>query len=437
MLQADQFYKQGNLAKVKEIQSAVKPEFPPSEPLVANDNPENLSGAGQRHWNNAQRMIDRNLRDSTFIYLNFLVVGNKEKNIAPTDPDFIPGYFALVDAYEKTAEQEIKKGHEKKAKELNVQALGVVESLASRFPERADLLDKQIEMLLKNKKYIEASIAANQFALNYPDNPKSAEYKRDARKYEDQYIRELRIEITALSVIGTALGNSPDYGSLMVLLQGEKNAGKVFAESYKKNGSVVENERINNYVSSIGKKLAKFAGREDFEYEFVALQDDNPGAFALPGGKIFITTGMLGLIDSEAELAGILGHEISHSVLSHSFRKIANSSIASMIQSFPIINNFPVSNLLMAEASRDYEKQADILGTRLLSSSGYSADGVYNVMFKLQQIEGKSQGIQNWFRSHPVATDRVKYIGEFIDLNGYNRYAYEGVQPYREALNRK
>ena len=139
-------------------------------------------------------------------------------------------------------------------------------------------------------------------------------------------------------------------------------------------------------------------------------------------------------MDSEAELAGILVHEIAHSALSHGYRKIANDSLFAIIQSFPIINNFPVRQLLGADLSREYERQADILATRVIASAGYSADGIYNVMSKLKQLERGSSNLSNWFSTHPLSTERLRYMEELIELNGYNRYAYEGVQSFREAM---
>src|SRR5690606_600539 len=145
------------------------------------------------------------------------------------------------------------------------------------------------------------------------------------------------------------------------------------------------------------------------------------------GGKIFFHTGILELMDSEAELAGVLSHEIAHSVLSHSYTKIAEASttdtvanIGSGFLSDTLGINQNITDgvlnvggvLLNKEFSRDKEEQADVLGLRVLDAAGYSADGLYNVMEKLAQLEGDSNWAESLLSSHPASEDRMRYMEE-------------------------
>ena len=178
-----------------------------------------------------------------------------------------------------------------------------------------------------------------------------------------------------------------------------------------------------------------------FEYEFNIIEDPTPNAFALPGGKIFFHTGMLELMDSEAELAGVLAHEIAHSVLSHSYKQIGESALTgtatNVISSMLGRGAGAASNvgglLLSQKFSRDKEKQSDILGLRVLDAAGYSADGLYNVMAKLKKLSG---GGSSLLSSHPASEERMRYLEELIQTNGYNRYGYEGVDAYRAVFPR-
>ena len=146
-------------------------------------------------------------------------------------------------------------------------------------------------------------------------------------------------------------------------------------------------------------------------------------------------------MDSEAELAGVLAHEIAHSVLSHSYQGISESALTGTASN--LISNMlgqgagTVSNvgglLLNQKFSRDKEKQSDILGLRVLDAAGYSADGLYNVMAKLKQLSG---GGANLLSSHPASEERMRYLEELIQTNGYNRYGYEGVDAYRRVFPR-
>ena len=285
-----------------------------------------------------------------------------------------------------------------------------------------------------------------EFVYRNPDNPKSKAYKEAADQYFAQYKKKLDGKITRNGILGTvgqvATGN--ELGAIeigQVLLAGEASAGRSFSQSIKAQSRMVNNAEQLKYLNDIGQRLAKLMGRDEFEYEFNIIEDPTPNAFALPGGKIFFHTGMLQLMDSEAELAGVLAHEIAHSVLSHSYKQIgesaltgtATSLIGSMLgREAGIASN--VGNLLLSRKfSRDKEKQSDILGLRVLDAAGYSADGLYNVMAKLKQVSG---GGANLLSSHPAPESRMRYLEELIQTNGYNRYGYEGVDEYRRVYPR-
>ncbi|MEI6064801.1 MAG: M48 family metalloprotease, partial [Pseudanabaena sp. ELA748] len=162
-------------------------------------------------------------------------------------------------------------------------------------------------------------------------------------------------------------------------------------------------------------------------------KDDNDfNAFAYPGGKIFIATGLLNSMGTEAELAGLLGHEVGHAVMSHGYIKIIERIAAKAVGGLFGIDFILQGNL--AENSRTAEKQSDILGTRALASAGYSADGVWNVMKFFSSLEGGNAG--NYLSTHPPASDRVAYVEDFITRNSFNRFGYEGVANYKSMQAR-
>jgi beta-barrel assembly-enhancing protease len=122
------------------------------------------------------------------------------------------------------------------------------------------------------------------------------------------------------------------------MLEGESSVGDRYAEELKKDLPLMKDEKVLAYVREIGENLAAASGRNEFDYEFYVIKDDRLNAFALPGGKIFINAGAILKANSEAELAGLLAHEISHAVLSHGFQLMSEGSLtANVVQYVPYV----------------------------------------------------------------------------------------------------
>ena len=428
--QADRFYRQGDLSKAKEIQQRVKPGFDPTAVLPpAFDNVAQLDARGQEYWRMANNAIEADPETAEEITSQIF---EPLQNLVKENPGFVPAHILLADTHDLYREEK--------------KALAVIERASEMYPSREDILDTKLDLLLLYGKPLEASIAAREFAYRNPDNPKSKAYEQVADQYFAQYKKKLNGKITRNGILGTvgqvATGN--ELGAIeigQVLLAGEAAAGQSFSQSIKAQSRMVNNPEQLKYLNDIGQRLAKLMGRDEFEYEFNIIEDPTPNAFALPGGKIFFHTGMLQLMDSEAELAGVLAHEIAHSVLSHSYKNIGESALTGTATN--LIGSIfgrgagaasNVGNLLLSQKfSRDKEKQSDVLGLRVLDAAGYSADGLYNVMAKLKRVSG---GGANLLSSHPAPEERMRYLEELIQTNGYNRYGYEGVDEYRRVFPR-
>lgn len=428
--QADSFYRQGDLSKAKEIQRRVKPGFDPATVLPpAFDNVVQLNAKAQQYWQTANDAIEADPETEEEVTSQIF---EPLQQLVKENPGFIPGHILLADTHDLYGEKK--------------PALATIEKASEMYPAREDILDTKIDLLLLYGKPLEASIAAREFAYRNPDNPKSKAYEQAAEQYFAQYKKKLNTKITTSGILGTvgqiATGN--ELGALEIgqtLLAGEAAAGQSFSQSIKAQSKMVNNTEQLKYLNDIGQRLAKLMGRSEFEYEFNIIEDPTPNAFALPGGKIFFHTGMLELMDSEAELAGVLAHEIAHSVLSHSYKRIGESALTgtatNLISSMLGRGAGAASNvgglLLSQKFSRDKEKQSDILGLRVLDAAGYSADGLYNVMAKLKKLSG---GGASLLSSHPASEERMRYLEELIQTNGYNRYGYEGVDAYRRVFPR-
>jgi len=430
LAEADRFIKLGNLGEAERLQRQVKPAFaaasPPPKPVLEI---EGVSPAARVYWREANAGLQQGLESKTFVPLELLTENY---------PDFIPGHLLLASAAQKYGQPE--------------RAIAALERATSLYPSNTELLDRKIALLAEQDQWLEAAIAARQFALIYPKNPQAAKYDRLADKHFQKYRSQTEQNLFGLGIahVGACevieeLRRRQELEELerqdecsgaeliMLLLEGEAATGKAFAESLKKDLTLVEDPAVVEYVNEIGQKLARFMGRDEFEYEFYVVEDSTPNAFALPGGKIFIHSGLMKLMGSEAELAGLLGHEIGHAVLSHGFLKISQKAVAGTISEVIPFGEI-ITQLTSLENSRNLERQADILGTRAIAAAGYAADGLHSVMQLLKKLQRNAP--PEWLSTHPAPGSRVRYLEELIQRNGYNRYgyAYEGVESYQSVM---
>ncbi|MBD2019749.1 M48 family metalloprotease [Leptolyngbya sp. FACHB-36] len=422
LAEADRLYQQGDAAAAEKLYRQIKSPFsdtaaPETRPKAITD-PEQLSPGGRVYWREYQEGARQNLETRIFVPLNLLV----EKH-----PEFVPGHVKLAASLEERGKLD--------------EAASVLDRASGLYPNQPDLLRARMALLAKREQWIEASIAARQFALLHPDDPAAPEFAALAEENLKRYQRSLRSKLTG-NLIGNILTGAIGYavtGNLfgplsavqttVLMLRGESAVGERFARQAERQLDLVKDEATLKYVDDLGQKLAKAAGRNEFNYQFYVVEDDKLNAFALPGGKVFINAGAIVKSNSEAELAGLLGHELAHAVLSHGFQLVTESSLTANVFQFIPLGGL-INDLVVLNYSRDMERQADILGTRLLAASGYAADGLRNLMATLGK-EDKRATI-DFLSSHPVTTERVKYLETLIDQSGYNRYAYEGINRHAE-----
>jgi tetratricopeptide (TPR) repeat protein len=396
------------------------PVSPPVAPILTADQ---LSVAGQVYWREAQAGIAQKLESRTMVPLRLLV----EKH-----PEFIPGSLTLAQQLEDAGQPEA--------------AAQILDRLSGQFPDQPDVLRSRLALLAKTEQWMEASIAARQYALLYPNAPAAQEFGQSADDYLKRYQKQVRSKITGnliggivtgalgYAVTGNIWGPLSSVQTSLLLLRGESAVGDRYARQVQRRLEMVKDEAILSYVNEVGQKLAQVSGRSEFKYEFHVILDDRLNAFALPGGKVFINAGAITKAASEAELAGLLAHELSHAVLSHGFQIVTSGSFTANVFQFVPLGGL-ATDLIVLGYSRKMERQADTLGTRLLAASGYAADGLRNLMVTLGR-EDKAPPALGILSSHPENQTRVNYIEALITQGGYNRYAYEGVERHAQIQAR-
>lgn len=414
--EATQLYRQAKDPQwVSESSESTTPRQP--APMV---NPEDLSPAGSVYWREAQEGIAKGSENRTLVSLKLLVEAH---------PEFVPGQAQYARSLVQYGRLE--------------DAAAVMERAISLYPSQPDLLKAQIDVLMAQEKWLEASITGRQFLILNPDNPDNEAMFTLATQNLDRFRHEMNIQLQrnlVANIVTGAAGYALTGGlfapfaaldSTIAMLQGESMIGARIADQAQQVLPMMADPEVLAYVDSVGQKMAQVAGRDEFEYDFYVVMDESLNAFALPGGKIFVHAGALEKTESEAELAGLLAHEISHAALSHGFQLVTSGNLTASLASFipvPEVANL-AAGLLITNYSRQMERQADILGTQILATGGYAADGLHNLMITLNK-ENAEQEVVSWFASHPSTDERVAYLKRLVEQGGYNRYAYEGVESH-------
>lgn len=215
---------------------------------------------------------------------------------------------------------------------------------------------------------------------------------------------------------------SGDREFVLVSENQEIAMGAQGAESVSRSVGLVDDEAMQTYVQGLGMKMARDSERPDLPWSFNVLDDPTPNAFAFPGGYIFVTRGMMGLMRNEAELVSVLGHEIGHVTARHSVAMMTRAQVAQIGLGVGSIISPELAQfsdmaagglkLLFLSYSRDAERQADDLGFGYALDHGYDVREMVNVFASLEQageIAGASP-LPNWLASHPEPGDRIDRI---------------------------
>lgn len=173
---------------------------------------------------------------------------------------------------------------------------------------------------------------------------------------------------------------------------------------------------VADWVNIIGQRLAAVSEPE-FKYSFKVIDSNEVNAFALPGGYIYVNTGLRKIAQTDDELAAILAHEITHSEQHHYAKQFKKSSkrglllgIGSMVAGLPGAAQQAISILdfsMTQKYSRVSETEADELGMKRMIRAGFNPQGMVTLLQKLAKEGEKGSGIDNWFRSHPEGQKRT------------------------------
>ena len=201
--------------------------------------------------------------------------------------------------------------------------------------------------------------------------------------------------------------------------------GKESAAEVEKKMKVVDNPELQAYIGTVGKKLTSSADAGEFPYSFKVVVDKSINAFALPGGPMYIHTGLLAADDNESQMAGVMAHEVSHVALRHGTNQASKQQMlqlpamlvgqttgsGGLLGTLSQVGINLGANSVLLKFSRSAETEADLLGTRLMHNAGYNPAELTNFFRKLE-AEGGNQNklVEMFMASHPNPGNRVQAV---------------------------
>lgn len=207
----------------------------------------------------------------------------------------------------------------------------------------------------------------------------------------------------------------------------ERQLGEQVSLKLRNRFGVYQDAKVTKYVTLVGMMLAQASDHPDYDWQFIVLDTDGVNAYAAPAGFVHITRGLLGLMKNEAELAGVLGHEITHITKQHTVNAIrqqkgislgselASSGASLRDQFIARMSAAAFNKIFEGEFSRGDENQSDEIGTQLINKVGYLPTGLADVLKKVDaRNTGRDGRNGGWFASHPDSKDRIEKNAKLI-----------------------
>lgn len=221
--------------------------------------------------------------------------------------------------------------------------------------------------------------------------------------------------------------------------------GRDASRETEKELRILNDRQAVSYIESLGRRLASYAPGERYPYQFKIVNDSSINAFALPGGFVYINRGAIEAADTEAQIAGVMAHEIGHVVLRHGTHQMSNAYLAQA--PFAVLGGLigrssiagVVAQLgtttVLLHYSREAETQADLMGTQILHDSGYDPRAMVEFFEKIE-AESKGRAIQ-FFSDHPNPDNRIGNVQREIQrLGGVPVNSRRDAAEFHTAKNR-
>lgn len=209
-------------------------------------------------------------------------------------------------------------------------------------------------------------------------------------------------------------------------IEEENRIGRQIAGDLLGAVQLVRDDKLQNYVNLVGNWVAQQSGRKDVNWRFGVVDTEDINAFAAPGGYIFVTKGLYRRLNNEAELAGVLGHEIAHVSQKHHLKLLKQSSLIGALgqaasskakDSDQVVQNL-IGNgaeIMARKLDKNAEFEADRIGIVYAARAGYEPWGLPGVLQDMAALPAKDSRTSLLYKTHPQPADRLAALGEAVD----------------------
>ena len=254
-----------------------------------------------------------------------------------------------------------------------------------------------------------------------------------------------------LVLVACSCATNPATGRRQVILMSEAEEvqlGKQSDAEVRKQMGIYNDAELQQYVRGVGDRLARAAHRPALPWSFAVVDEPAVNAFALPGGYIYLTRGIMPFLRDEAELAAVMGHEIGHVDARHQAAAYSRQTLAGgglavlgvlVPETQPLQGVAQVAfGLMFLKHGREDELEADRLGVGYTAASGWDPrgmTGLLGTLARLDEASGSRRGVPNWALTHPPAADRVVKVDEAVTTSRTSASASTNKSAFERVLD--
>jgi predicted Zn-dependent protease len=240
------------------------------------------------------------------------------------------------------------------------------------------------------------------------------------------------------------------FSASALTVEDEKKLGKEFYEKLERKGVFLNDRKINDYFNTIGQSILSQGKTSPFSFTFTVIKNPGINAFATPGGYVYVYSGLIKISENEAQVAGVLAHEIAHVKCRHiakileKSKKVGIATMAAILagafigggdETTAAVTTFSIAAAasMNLKYTREHEEEADRMGMSYLVKAGYDGKGMLDFLKIMRQYEYYSNSIPSYFLTHPGTGERIAYLDGLLQTT-YKKRGKEDITEKYERI---